>query len=215
MENKQSLSSTLLKLAELLILLILPLPFLHLNVIYVISALVIMILAKYLRKEKWSSYGFLPVKMKFIIISVIIGVVFGYADNYVIEPLVTKLIGVEPDLSTFENVKGNVAGLITLLAIGWIVGGFFEEFFFRGYLFNRIRTLVTNPLLFKIVAITLTSVVFAFAHNYQGLGGIVGTFYFAVIMGLLYFYFGKNVWYLVIIHGLFDTVGIFKLYLGH
>jgi len=204
-----ALSST-----ELIILLLLPLPFLKLNALYVIFALVIMLQSKYFRKENWTQYGFKAVQQKQLFIAVAIGIIFGFADNFLVEPLITKLVGAEPDLSSYEGVKGNIAGLIGMLALGWLVGGLFEEFFFRGYLFNRINSLFTNPVLQKSISILVVSVVFAFAHNYQGIGGIIGTFWFSVVMSLLYFYFGRNVWYLILIHGLYDTVGIFRLFLS-
>ena len=204
-----ALSST-----ELIILLLLPLPFLKLNALYVIFALVIMLQSKYFRKENWTQYGFKAVQQKQLFIAVAIGIIFGFADNFLVEPLITKLVGAEPDLSSYEGVKGNIAGLIGMLALGWLVGGLFEEFFFRGYLFNRISSLFTNPILQKSISILVVSVVFAFAHNYQGIGGIIGTFWFSVVMSLLYFYFGRNVWYLILIHGLYDTVGIFRLFLS-
>jgi len=199
---------------ELFVLLLLPLPFLHLNLFYLISALAIMLLSKYLRKEKWSDYGFKTIQKKELLVAISIGVIYGFVDNYLIEPIITKWVGAEPDLSSYEGVKGNVLGLIGMLALGWIVGGLFEEFFFRGYLFNRIESLFQNPLLFKSMAILLTSIVFAFAHNYQGISGILDTFLFAIVLGLLYFYFGRNIWYLILIHGLYDTVGIFRLFLS-
>lgn len=213
-EKPKSGNTLALNLAEVFVLLLLPLPFLKLNILYVISALIIMLLSRYIRKEKWSQYGFKPVHLKQLLIAIAIGISFGFVDNFIIEPLFTKLVGVKPDLSSYENVKGNVMGLIGMLALGWFVGGLFEEFFFRGYLFNRIQSIFHNPVLFKVIAISLTSIVFAFAHNYQGIGGITDTFLFAIVMGLLYLYFGRNVWYLIIIHGLYDTVGIFRLYLG-
>ena len=200
-------------LIETIILLLLPLPFLNLNILYVVFALIIMFLSKYFRNEKWSEYGFKSISVRKLSFAILFGIVFGFADNFLIEPLLTKIVGVEPDLSTYENVKGNVNGLITLLALGWIIGGLFEEFFFRGYLFNRIQSIIHNQLVFKIIAIGVTSIVFAFAHNYQGIAGIIGTFYFSIIMGLLYFYFNRNTWYLIVIHGFYDTVGIFRLYL--
>ena len=213
-ENNKSRGTLPLSVIELIVLLLLPLPFLKLNVLYLIFALVIMLLSKYFRKENWSEYGFKAVQQKQLFIAIAIGIIFGFADNYLVEPLITKLTGLEPDLSSYEGVKGNVMGLIGMLALGWFVGGLFEEFFFRGYLFNRIQSLIHDQLLFKCIAILLTSIVFAFAHNYQGIGGIIGTFWFSIIMSFLYFYFGRNVWYLVIIHGLYDTVGIFRLFLS-
>lgn len=213
-EIKRPVKRFTLNSIELAVLLLLPLPFLHLNVFYVISALGIMLISKYLRKEKWSDYGFKSINQKALLIAITIGVTYGFIDNYLTEPLITKLVGVEPDLSSFEGVKGNVMGLIGMLALGWIVGGLFEEFFFRGYLFNRLNSLITNPVLHKYISILVISIVFAFAHNYQGIGGIIATFLFSIVMGLLYFYFARNVWYLVIIHGLYDTMGIVKLFLS-
>jgi len=199
---------------ELLVLLILPLPFLHLNILYVIFALLITFISKILRKEKWSCYGFKTIRQKELFLAVIIGIIFGFADNFIIEPLITKITGAEPDLSSYAGVKGSISGLTGMLALGWIVGGLFEESFFRGYLFYRFNTVIHNTQLYKWLTIAITSIVFAFAHTYQGIGGIVDTFIFAIVMGLLYFSFKRNVWYLILIHGFYDTVGIIMLYLG-
>jgi uncharacterized protein len=206
--------SNALTIIELCILLILPLPFLKLNALYVILALVIVLASKYMRKEKWTDYGFSAIRKKELFLAIAIGIVFGFVDNFMTEPLITKLTGSEPDLSSYQGVKGSLKGLIGMLALGWIVGGLFEEFFFRGYLFYRFNMFIHNPGMHKWVTIAITSVVFGFAHNYQGVGGIIGTLFFAVVMGLLYFYFHKNTWYLILVHGFYDTVGIFRLYLG-
>ncbi len=211
---KPLINNTVISFLELFVLLILPLPFFHLNVWYVVLALLITLTSKFLRKERWSDYGFNAIRQKEVFIAVALGIILGFADNFMIEPLITKMVGAEPDLSSYEGVKGSIGGLIGMLAIGWIVGGLFEESFFRGYLFYRFRTVIHNTQLNKWITIAITSVVFGFAHNYQGITGIIGTFIFAVVMGLLYFYFKKNVWYLILIHGFYDTVGIFRLYLG-
>lgn len=213
-EGRGSHRGIALNSIELIVLLLLPLPFLHLNLIYLLTALTIMLVSKYLRKEKWSDYGFSLIQQRKLFIAISIGIIFGFIDNFLIEPLITRLVGVEPDLSSYAAVKGNVGAFIGMLALGWVVGGLFEEFFFRGYLYYRLNSIITNQLLHKWISILLTSVVFAFAHNYQGINGIIDTFWFAVVMGLLYFYFGRNVWYLIIIHGLYDTVGIVRLFLS-
>lgn len=214
-KNDKFKRSVFLVLTELVVLLLLPLPFLKLNILYVVLAVIIMLLSRYLMKEKWSDYGFKPIKLNALLIAVVIGIIYGIVDNFFIERLITKLCGLKPDLSTCESIKGNTGRLIAMLGIGWFIGGFFEEMFFRGYLYNRFQSVIHNPVLFKYTAILITSIVFAFAHTYQGLSGIIDTGLFAVVMGLLYFAFGKNVWYIMIIHCMFDTVGIIRLYLGY
>lgn len=214
-EKRKFQSSTWLIIVELIVLLLLPSPFLKLNALYVVAALVIIFLSKYLRKEKWSDYGFKSIEVKMLLLAMAIGIIYGFIDNFFIEQLITRLTGTTPDLGSYESVKGDAGRFIIMLAIGWFIGGLFEEMFFRGYLFNRFQSLIHNQKLYKFVTILLTSIVFAFAHNYQGISGILDTGLFAVIMGLLYFVFGRNVWYLIIIHGLYDTVGIVRLYLGY
>lgn len=199
---------------EIIVLLLLPLPFFKLNLIYLFAAIIITISSKIIRKESWSAIGFRKVTAKGVLLASAFGIVYGFADNFLLEPILTRVVGAEPDLSAYKAVEGNVANLLFMLALGWFVGGLFEEYFFRGYLFNRMKTLISNPTLHQWAAVLITSVVFAFAHDYQGIGGITGTFIFALIMGLLYFKIGGNVWYLVLIHGFYDTVGIFRLYLG-
>lgn len=213
-ENQQQPQTLIWSVAEVIVLLMLPLPFLKLNAIYLFSALLIMFLSKYLRKEDWDFYGFRKVEQKLIIWAIALGVGYGFVDNFLIEPVLTRIVGAEPDLSAYAAVKGNVANLIAMLGLGWIVGGLFEEFFFRGYLYHRIFQIFPHPALQKWIAVLATSIVFAFAHNYQGIGGITSTFMFALVMGLLYFKMGRNVWYLVLFHGFYDTVGIFSLFLG-
>jgi hypothetical protein len=35
---------------------------------------------------------------------------------------------------------------------------------------------------------------------------MVNTFYFAILLGFLYYFFNRNVWYLILVHGFYDTV---------
>lgn len=203
---------SLFNFAEILILLGLPMLSAQLGIFYIAFAIIIIILSRYLRKEKWTDYGFRPVEIKLMALAAVIGIVFALLDNYLLEPLVSRLTGKETDLSTFDNIKGHLGHLLTLLAIGWVIGGFFEEFFFRGYLLNRINLAFQNKAVGKWLGIILTSISFAIAHSYQDVTGMINTFYFAVLLGFLYYFFNRNVWYLILVHGFYDTVGILFLY---
>jgi membrane protease YdiL (CAAX protease family) len=204
----------IIDLTEIFILLMLPLPFFSLNILYVVTAITIILLSKYFRKEKWTDYGFKPLNLKNFLAAIIIGIAFGFIDNYLTAPLINKLAGAKPDLSSFGNVQGNIGGLIGMLAIGWLIGGIFEETFFRGYLFHRFSLIISNPLIHKITCILIISFVFSFAHTYQGISGIIGTFIFSVVISFMFFLFRQNVIYLILIHGFYDTIGIFKMFIG-
>jgi uncharacterized protein len=205
---------TLLNWLEIAILLILPMHPFHINLLYIILVLLIIAVSKILRKENLKEYGFLRMKWSLALLAAVIGIAFGLFDNLVIDPWLAKVTGKPVDLSAFAGVKGNIGNFLVLLAIGWVIGGFFEEFFFRGYLLNRINKSISNQQLAKWTGILLTSVVFAFAHAYQDTTGMIETFYFSILLCLLYYFFKKNVWYLVLIHALYDTAGITLIYLG-
>jgi uncharacterized protein len=203
---------TLFNFAEILVLLCLPMLSSRLGILYVALSIIIILQSRYLRKEKWPDYGFRHAEIKLMLLAAVIGIVFALLDNYLLEPLVTKLTGKPNDLTSFENIRGHFSRFLTMLAIGWVRGGFFEEFFFRCYLLIRINLSFRNKAVGKWLGLILTSIAFAVAHSYQDITGMINNFYFALLMGFLYYFFNKNVWYLVLVHGFYDTVGIFYLY---
>lgn len=206
--------TTVMILAEVAALLVIPMFSSRLSFIYIMLVLAIIFISKYLRKEVFKNYGFKAVEWEKVLLAALIGLAFAAFSNYIQEPLVSRLTGEEADLSSFDRVKGNLAAFLTLLAIGWIIGGLFEEFLFRGYLLNRIDQIFSSPVWGKWAGILLTSYSFGIAHTYQGMGGIINTFIFSLVMGLLFYFFNRNTWYLILIHGFFDTFGILWIYLG-
>lgn len=207
--------SNLFNLFELVILLILPLPFLHLNVWYVLLGIGITLLSKYLRKESWRDYGFRSIERRKFFVALSIGLIFGLLDTYFLEPYVSEsLTGKGPDLSSFEGIQGNLPKFLIYLVLAWLIGGFFEEYFFRAYLFHRFKQVLNNHNYYPWVAVFISSGVFALGHAYQDTAGVITAFYFAILMGSLYFYFKQNVWYLICIHAIYDTIGLYKLYSG-
>lgn len=206
--------SRLIDLVEIVALLTLPMLSSRISIFYIILVLCIILAARYKRKEKWTDYGFKAVGLKMVLLAAVAGLGYAVFTNYIQEPLVAKLTGETADLSGFNSVQGNLGAFIGLLALGWIVGGLFEEFLFRGYLLNRISQVVKKPDAGKWTGIMLTSISFAIAHSYQGVGGMINTFIFSVVLGLMFYLFKRNTWYVILVHGFFDTYGIVWIYLG-
>lgn len=206
--------TTVFSLLEITALLVIPMFSSKLSFGYILLVLGIVLISKRERKERWTDYGFKPVEWPKVLLAAAIGLGYASFSNYVQEPLIAKLTGESPDISSFDSVTGNIWAFIGLLAIGWIVGGLFEEFLFRGYLLPRINKLFNNGQMGKWVGIIVTSVSFSIAHTYQGIGGIINTFIFSIILGLLFYYFKRNTWYVILVHGFFDTFGILWIYLG-
>lgn len=204
----------IINILEVIALLAIPMFSSRLSFIYILLVLGIVLISKRERKERWSDYGFKAVEGSKVLWAAAIGLSYAAFSNYVQEPLVAKLTGESPDISNFDSVTGNLWAFLGLLAIGWVIGGLFEEFLFRGYLFNRIDQVFRDTVWGKFAAIVLTSISFSIAHTYQGIGGIINTFIFSVILGLVFYLFKRNTWYVILIHGFFDTYGILWIYMG-
>ena len=71
------------------------------------------------------------------------------------------------DLSAFGE-PGDTRSFLAWLAEAWTLAAFGEEMVFRGYLIGRVSELMGNTRIGQVVAVTCSSVLFGFAHRYQG-----------------------------------------------
>jgi len=82
-----------------------------------------------------------------------------------------------------------------------ISAGFCEEIVYRSYLY---RYFTESPWMFVFwLGLVLACLVFAIAHGYQGITGILSTFVLAAFMFILWYSFG-TLWIPIIAHILFD-----------
>ena len=90
-------------------------------------------------------------------------------------------------------------------ALFFVVVGLFEEFTFRGFLMQGLAMLFGGSRSAWIVACLLQGALFGLAHAYQNPLGIAITGTLGVLMGLLVLATGRNLWPVIIGHGLFDA----------
>lgn len=109
-------------------------------------------------------------------------------------------------------IKGLVRDpLLLALWLGpvvWIGVAAFEEAQ-RAFMLDML-TDVSSKRRRKALVLFLSAAVFGLAHLYQGPAGIAGTFLFAVVMGLYYFFCGR-IWPMIVGHALYDSVQIIML----
>ena len=65
-----------------------------------------------------------------------------------------------------------------------------------------------------ILAAILQAVIFGLAHAYQGPVGVIKTGAIGLVFGLAYLAVGRNLWPLIIAHGLIDSIDMVTHYLG-
>jgi membrane protease YdiL (CAAX protease family) len=111
-------------------------------------------------------------------------------------------------------MKGNVFLLLVFLGLVWTVAAFGEELNYRGYLMNRVAELAGGGRWAWVVSLILVSVLFGIGHLYQGIAGIVVNILAGLLYGSLYLWSGRNLWLSIIVHGVYDTVGLLLIFSG-
>lgn len=115
----------------------------------------------------------------------------------------------------FSDVPGNPVAFIYWLAVAWVIGGFAEEMLFRAFLISRFETLFSYIPYGLILAVILPAILFGQQHYYyQGISGAFATGGVALISGILYLVFKRNLWPLTLSHGLANSIGLTLIYTG-
>ncbi len=116
----------------------------------------------------------------------------------------------------FDFVKGSWAGYLTIMALVWTHGSFFEELLFRAFVITKGQTALGGTRMAGIVAVVLSAVFFGYRHYYyQGLHGAFVTGMIGLVFGLIYLWFGRrNVWPLILAHGLANSIAQTSRFLG-
>ena len=113
--------------------------------------------------------------------------------------------GFRRDLSKFKEVQGNLQLAVLGVFYALIGAGFYEEFMFRGFLMQGLAMLFGASRGAWIVACIVQGALFGLAHAYQNPLGMAITGTLGVLMGLLVLASGRNLWPVIIGHGLFDA----------
>jgi uncharacterized protein len=134
--------------------------------------------------------------------TVIIGV--GFAAIVFIVTYLSEKAGFRRELSKFKDVHGNPELAFVAVLYALIGAGFYEEFTFRGFLMQGLAKLFGGSRSAWIGA-CVQGGLFGAAHAYQNPLGIAITGTFGILMGLLVLASERNLWAVIIGHGLFDA----------
>ena len=129
----------------------------------------------------------------------------GFAAIVFIAMYLSEKAGFRRDLSKFKDVQGNLELTLFGVFYAFIGAGFYEEFMFRGFLMQGVAMLFGASRGAWIVACIIQGVLFGAAHAYQNPLGIAITGTLGVLMGLIVLASGRNLWPVIIGHGLFDA----------
>ncbi len=162
----------------------------------------------------WARFGIgQKITKKTVLKSVLLTLVFFIVFTFFIDPVLQTWLG-DYNLSSVDDIRGNLVGYIILMIIMWVFAAFGEEFLFRGYYMKALAKLLGNSNKAWLVSAFITSLYFGVSHAYQGLIGVVSVFLWSFAISLLFNKNRNNLLLLVLIHGLYDTIGITLIYLN-
>ena len=134
----------------------------------------------------WKRFGIgQRITRKNVLKSLIIALVLFMVFHVFVDPLLQNWLG-EYNLSSVEDVEGNLVGYIALMVIVWIFAAFGEEFLFRGYYMKALAELLGNNNKHWILSAIITSLYFGISHIYQGLSGAVAVFLWPLTISLVF-----------------------------
>lgn len=132
----------------------------------------------------------------------------------VADPLIELLTNAKPDYSGYGALAGNASAVLQMLVFAWISAAICEEILFRGFLLHQITAILGTGAKARWTAIVGSGVLFGIGHMIQGPLGIVNTGFVGMVFAWAWFRSGRNLWALMLAHGLTDTYGLTMLYLG-
>lgn len=132
----------------------------------------------------------------------------------VISPIARALGWPPLDISRFADLPGHPEKLVMLLATIWTIAAFCEELVFRGFLLDRIERLVGGPGGWHaVVAVVSQATIFGAAHAYLGRVGMATAALVGLVYGTWFVLRGRNIWPLIIAHGVTDTLSMIAVYM--
>jgi hypothetical protein len=184
---------------------------------FVVHPLILVLLlasqSLWIRGSSWADIGLRrPTAVHHTLLQVVVGTfIILVAIRVVIVPGAVWLTGVPLDLSVFGK-PGDEQALWIWLGQAWTLAAFGEEMVFRGYLIRRVCDLVGDATPGRAIALIASSSLFGLAHSYQGPAGVIAAGTIGGVLGLLYFASGRNLWTVILCHGLVDTAAVTALY---
>lgn len=141
------------------------------------------------------------------------GLIFCYAVAGATSYALAK-VGLAPDVSRLDFIKGNLPALLAMLAVSWTTAALGEEIVFRGFLLNRAAGLDVNVQDWVLIVVVGQAVLFGLAHAYQGVGGVILTGALGLALGILTYVAQGDLWPAIMVHGLINTVSLTAIYVS-
>ncbi|NKB90504.1 MAG: CPBP family intramembrane metalloprotease [Acidobacteria bacterium] len=124
-------------------------------------------------------------------------------------------LGLDAPSSSGNNIEGDFWGFVVrVTVISWGTAAFGEELLARGFLMDRFGRVFSGSRHAHIMAAAAQALLFGAAHPGQGLAGMIIVGCVGFVFGLVYLKANRNLWPVILTHGIADTISFTLLYLG-
>jgi uncharacterized protein len=148
-----------------------------------------------------------------LIVGILSALLWIAINKWVYHPIITHFFVVEP-YTEYDFIRNKLSNLIITLIAAWLIGGFYEEIVFRGFIQTTIREWFAKSRNSFWLAGLSTSALFGLYHWQQGIFGIIPSFLGGLLWTLLLWRYKGNLWYPIISHAIYDTIALTMIYFG-
>jgi CAAX protease family protein len=165
------------------------------------------------RKLGWESLG---LRTPAVWWHVAVGAIALYFVNLALSqwlmPALAPLLHPRLQTSFLLYIRGDFPAFLLWVVIGWVVGAFMEECLFRGFLLTRVAQLFGGGPAAVATGIVAQALLFGSMHLYGGAFAFVYAAVFALASGAFYLLMGRNLWALIAVHGVWNSVAVWGVY---
>ncbi|WP_242094284.1 CPBP family intramembrane glutamic endopeptidase [Aestuariivivens sediminicola] len=129
-------------------------------------------------------------------------------------PGIEMLTGVPIDYSSMRQLEGNLQVTIVWLLIVWATAGFGEEIIFRGYFMRQFFKFFGESKISLVINILIFCSFFGYMHMQQGITGQLVAASMGAILSIIFYMRKYDLWFMIMLHGFFNTLGILSFYFG-
>ncbi len=129
-------------------------------------------------------------------------------------PLLELFVDFESaEVGLYDFLRENRIQFLIMLVMGWLIGGFYEQIVFHGFLFTRLEKMLPGRQA-TVLAFALAALLFGAYHLQLGAAGALNALVVGVVYLGLFLAFRRNLWASIICHGVYNTLAMTLIYLG-
>ncbi len=117
------------------------------------------------------------------------------------------------DVGLYDFIKASTAQFLIIVVMGWLVGGFYEELVFHGFVFTRLEKMLPGRYA-TASGFAVSCILFGAYHLQLGSAGTLNALVVGVVYQGLFLYFKRNLWASIICHGVYNSIVITLIYFG-